>query len=78
MGTCCLLLQVGAFYEAAGVDALLLVEYAGLNFMGSNLGVPRAGCPEANIHQTLRVLVEEMGLSVVSEAAGQLSERVKE
>lgn len=60
-----LLPQVGAFYEAAGLDALLLVEHAGLNLMGSNLEVPRAGCPEANLLGLLRVLVEERGLSVV-------------
>ncbi|WIA37431.1 hypothetical protein OEZ86_014355 [Tetradesmus obliquus] len=58
------LVKVGAFYEAAGLDALLLVEHAGLNLMGSNLEVPRAGCPEANLLALLRVLVEERGLSV--------------
>lgn len=58
------LVKVGAFYEAAGLDALLLVEHAGLNLMGSNLEVPRAGCPEANLLGLLRVLVEERGLSV--------------
>jgi hypothetical protein len=47
---------------------VLLIEHAGLNLMGSNLEVPRAGCPEGNLLQVLRVLVEEMGFSVVSGA----------
>lgn len=52
---CCLLtvtvllrpvgLQVGEFYEAVGIDAVLLVQHAGLNPMGSGVP-PRAGCPK--------------------------------
>jgi hypothetical protein len=49
--------QVGKFYEAAGVDAIMLHEYCGINFMGtvgnlqvrvqqsSELGDPHAGRP---------------------------------
>jgi hypothetical protein len=37
-----LLVRVGDFYETYGVDAILLVEHAGLNPMG---GKARAGCP---------------------------------
>uniref|UniRef100_A0A383WAI2 DNA mismatch repair protein MutS-like N-terminal domain-containing protein n=1 Tax=Tetradesmus obliquus TaxID=3088 RepID=A0A383WAI2_TETOB len=62
------LVKVGAFYEAAGIDALLLVEYAGLNFMGGPkpeaLKVPRAGCPEGQLQEKLRILVQQQGLSV--------------
>jgi DNA mismatch repair ATPase MutS len=60
------LLQIGAFYEAVGLDALLLVEYCGLNFMGTNREVPRAGCPDSNLSQLLDDLVGKVGVSVVS------------
>lgn len=40
-------LQVGDFYEAIGIDACILVEYAGLNpFGGQRMdSIPKAGCP---------------------------------
>lgn len=40
-------LQVGDFYEALGIDACILVEYAGLNPFGGlrSDSIPRAGCP---------------------------------
>ena len=40
-------LQVGDFYEAIGIDACILVEYAGLNPFGGlrSDSIPRAGCP---------------------------------
>ena len=47
-----------------GTDAVLLVEFAGLNPMG-NRDTPTAGCPACNIRRTLHDLVEEAGLSVV-------------
>lgn len=39
--------QVGEFYEALGMDACILVEYAGLNPFGGlrSDSIPRAGCP---------------------------------
>jgi hypothetical protein len=39
--------QVGEFYESIGIDACVLVEYAGLNPFGGlhSDSVPRAGCP---------------------------------
>lgn len=39
--------QVGEFYEAIGIDACVLVEYAGLNPFGGlrSDSTPRAGCP---------------------------------
>lgn len=39
--------QVGDFYEALGIDACILVEYAGLNPFGGlrSDSIPRAGCP---------------------------------
>ncbi|KAF3455561.1 hypothetical protein FNV43_RR00193 [Rhamnella rubrinervis] len=38
---------VGDFYEALGIDACILVEYAGLNPFGGlrSDSIPRAGCP---------------------------------
>lgn len=36
---------MGEFYEAVGIDAVLLVQHAGLNPMGSGVP-PRAGCPK--------------------------------
>lgn len=60
---------MGEFYEAMGTDAVMLVQYAGLNAMGvagKTIDLlPRAGCPKINIHQTLSDLVEGAGLSVV-------------
>lgn len=43
----CFLFQVGDFYEAIGIDACILVEYAGLNPFGGlrSDSIPRAGCP---------------------------------
>ena len=58
-------LQVGEFYEAMGTDAVVLVQWAGLNPMGSTHMPPRAGCPHTNIRRTLQSLVEEANLSVV-------------
>ena len=46
-----LLVRVGDFYEAYGYCAVLLVQYAGLNPMGTKL--PRAGCPVVNLRRTL-------------------------
>ena len=57
--------QVGEFYEAIGTDAVVLVQWAGLNPMGSTHMPPRAGCPHMNIRRTLQSLVEEANLSVV-------------
>ena len=45
-----LLIRVGEFYESFGLDALLLVQHAGLNPMGRKC---RAGCPVQNIQPTL-------------------------
>ncbi|KAG9141404.1 hypothetical protein Leryth_001855, partial [Lithospermum erythrorhizon] len=42
-----LLCRVGDFYEAIGIDACILVEYAGLNPFGGfrSDSIPKAGCP---------------------------------
>ena len=45
--------RVGEFYEAFGIDALLLIEHCGLNSMA---GKARAGCPLKNIQATLDCL----------------------
>lgn len=45
-----LLIRVGEFYEAFGLDALMLVQHAGLNPMGKRC---RAGCPISNLQATL-------------------------
>lgn len=57
-------MQVGEFYETMGTDAVLLVQYAGLNPMGQG-DPPRAGCPVSNLRRTISDLVEQAGLSVV-------------
>lgn len=38
---------MGDFYEAIGIDACILVEYAGLNPFGGLRpeSIPKAGCP---------------------------------
>lgn len=64
------LMQVGEFYETMGIDAVLLVQHAGLNPMGVG-DPPRAGCPIANLRRTISDLVEQAGLSVVSLALWQ-------
>ncbi|KAH9764014.1 DNA mismatch repair protein MSH1 [Citrus sinensis] len=50
-----LLCRVGDFYEAIGIDACILVEYAGLNPFGGLRpeSIPKAGCPVVNLRQTL-------------------------
>lgn len=64
--TLLMMMQVGAFYEAIGIDAVLLMEHCGLNAMGgTQKEVPRAGCPEANLQQHLDQLVQGAGLDVV-------------
>ena len=65
--------QVGEFYEAMGTDAVILVQWAGLNPMGSTHMPPRAGCPHMNIRRTLQSLVEEANLSVVCMHAYRMS-----
>ncbi|KAB1219312.1 DNA mismatch repair protein MSH1, mitochondrial [Morella rubra] len=61
-----LLCRVGDFYEAIGIDACILVEYAGLNPFGGlrSDSIPRAGCPVVNLRQTLDDLTRN-GYSVV-------------
>lgn len=61
--------QVGEFYEAVGLDAVLLVEHCGLNPMGSERDVgheyvPRAGCRWEQIRLVLKDLTQA-GFSVV-------------
>ncbi len=55
-----ILVRVGEFYETWGVDAIMLVQWCGLNPMGRRA---KAGCPVRNIQQTLDGLVGA-GLSV--------------
>lgn len=55
-----LLVRVGEFYEAWGIDAVMLVQHAGLNPMG---GRPRAGCPIRNVQMALDSLTSA-GLSI--------------
>lgn len=45
-----ILTRVGEFYETYGVDALMMIEYCGLNPMGNKA---KAGCPWKNIQPTL-------------------------
>ena len=64
MTAICLAAQCGDFYEAVGTDAVLLVQFAGLNPMGLK-SPPRAGCPKQNIRKVLYDMVNEAGLTVV-------------
>jgi hypothetical protein len=47
-------LQIGKFYEAIGIDAILTLEFGGLNPMG---GRPRAGAPLDNIAKLVHDLI---------------------
>lgn len=70
---CVVLTRCGDFYETFGTDAILLVEYCGLNAMA---GKAKAGCPVRNIQATLdsltaaglRVAVYEEGADTDSSA----------
>ena len=65
-----ILVRIGEFFEVFGLDAVLLVQHAGLNPMA---GKCRAGCPRTNLIQTLSALTDA-GLSVaVFEEANDVS-----
>ncbi|KAM7261388.1 hypothetical protein ACFE04_008755 [Oxalis oulophora] len=73
-----LLCRVGEFYEAIGIDACLLVEYAGLNPFGGlrSDSVPRAGCPVVNLRQTLDDLTRNgYSVCIVEEVQGPVQAR---
>lgn len=53
LSDCVVITRVGDFYECFGIDAILLIEYCGLNSMA---GKARAGCPIKNIQATLDCL----------------------
>eukprot|EP00981_Chlorochromonas_danica_P002201 scaffold437_cov168-Ochromonas_danica.AAC.18 len=55
-----ILIRSGEFYETYGIDALMLIAYAGLNPMGNKC---KAGCPVRNVQATLDGLTSA-GLSV--------------
>lgn len=55
-----ILIRSGEFYETYGIDALMLIGYAGLNPMGNKC---KAGCPAKNVQATLDSLTAQ-GLSV--------------
>lgn len=66
-----LLTRVGEFYETYGVDAVMMMQHAGLNRMGQEI---RAGCPRKNVQQTLDGLTGA-GLTVaVYEEAREIRE----
>ncbi|XP_021731755.1 DNA mismatch repair protein MSH1, mitochondrial-like [Chenopodium quinoa] len=73
-----LLCRVGDFYEAIGIDACVLVEYAGLNPFGGlrTDSVPRAGCPVVNLQQTLDDLTRNgYSVCIVEEVQGPTQSR---
>ncbi|KAJ0623987.1 putative DNA mismatch repair protein MutS [Helianthus annuus] len=77
-GKFCYIGYVGEFYEAVGFDACILVEYAGLNpFCGLRTdGVPKAGCPIMNLHQTLDDLTSNgFSVCIVEEIQGPTQAR---
>ncbi|GER52219.1 DNA mismatch repair protein [Striga asiatica] len=75
-----LLCRVGDFYEAIGVDACILVEYAGLNPFGGlrTDSIPRAGCPVVNLRQTLDDLTRNgFSVCIVEEVQGPAQARTR-
>ncbi|KAK7279171.1 hypothetical protein RJT34_24217 [Clitoria ternatea] len=73
-----LLCRVGDFYEASGIDACILVEYAGLNPFGGlrSDSIPRAGCPVVNLRQTLDDLTQNgYSVCIVEEVQGPAQAR---
>ncbi|GAB4850050.1 DNA mismatch repair ATPase msh1 [Ancistrocladus abbreviatus] len=75
-----LLCRVGDFYEAIGIDACVLVEYAGLNPFGGlrSESIPRAGCPVMNLHQTLDDLTRNgYSVCIVEEVQGPAQARAR-
>ncbi|KAF3457537.1 hypothetical protein FNV43_RR02195 [Rhamnella rubrinervis] len=73
-----LLCRVGDFYEALGIDACILVEYAGLNPFGGlrSDSIPRAGCPVVNLRQTLDDLTRNgYSVCIVEELQGPTQAR---
>ncbi|XVE65752.1 hypothetical protein DITRI_Ditri08aG0024600 [Diplodiscus trichospermus] len=73
-----LLCRVGDFYEAIGIDACILVEYAGLNPFGGlrSDSIPRAGCPVVNLRQTLDDLTHNgYSVCIVEEVQGPAQAR---
>ncbi|XP_012077620.1 DNA mismatch repair protein MSH1, mitochondrial isoform X2 [Jatropha curcas] len=73
-----LLCRVGDFYEAIGIDACFLVEYAGLNPFGGlrSDSIPRAGCPVVNLRQTLDDLTRNgYSVCIVEEVQGPTQAR---
>ncbi|KAJ9700817.1 hypothetical protein PVL29_006235 [Vitis rotundifolia] len=73
-----LLCRVGDFYEAIGIDACILVEYAGLNPFGGlrSDSIPRAGCPVVNLRQTLDDLTRSgYSVCIVEEVQGPTQAR---
>lgn len=65
-----LLVRCGDFYETYGVDAIMLVEYAGLNPMA---GKPKAGCPIKNIQVVLDSLTEAGFMVAVYEEIDEIN-----
>ncbi|XP_010023817.2 DNA mismatch repair protein MSH1, mitochondrial isoform X2 [Eucalyptus grandis] len=75
-----LLCRVGDFYEAIGIDACILVEYAGLNPFGGlrSDSIPRAGCPVMNLRQTLDDLTRNgFSVCIVEEVQGPTQARCR-
>ncbi|KAG6393449.1 hypothetical protein SASPL_147691 [Salvia splendens] len=75
-----LLCRVGDFYEAIGIDACILVEYAGLNPFGGlrSDSIPRAGCPVVNLRQTLDDLTRNgFSVCIVEEVQGPTHARTR-
>ncbi|MED6132167.1 DNA mismatch repair ATPase msh1 [Stylosanthes scabra] len=73
-----LLCRVGDFYEALGIDACILVEFAGLNPFGGlrSDSIPKAGCPVVNLRQTLDDLTHNgFSVCIVEEVQGPTQAR---
>eukprot|EP00916_Digyalum_oweni_P011493 GHVL01019118.1.p1 GENE.GHVL01019118.1~~GHVL01019118.1.p1 ORF type:complete len:992 (+),score=175.05 GHVL01019118.1:791-3766(+) len=70
-----ILVRRGDFYEAYGVDAIMMVEYCGLNPMGNK---PRAGCHRRSLQPALDGLVEvDLTVAVFEEAGPGQKYKIK-
>ncbi|CAD7949938.1 unnamed protein product [Amoebophrya sp. A120] len=67
------LTRVGDFYEAWGFDAVLCVQFCGLNPMG---GKAKCGCPKSLVQQTCDALTTQgFSVAIYEEVAGDVVKR---
>lgn len=60
-----ILVRIGDFYEAIGIDAVIILNVTDIAAFNHSYCVPRIKCSMRNRDELLRVLVIECGLEVV-------------